>query len=59
MQNLQKWGTFWFQGLEIGRYFIEKKVYKTVFFLIFGLDLKIVRYLVVGTFHSITECSQL
>ena len=55
MQNLQNLFSFSFQGLEIGRYFIKKKVYKTVFWIIFGLDVKIVRYLVGGTFH--TECS--
>ena len=36
------------------RSFWEKKVYKPVFppILFFGLDLKIVRYLVVGSFHT-------
>ena len=31
-----------------------RKRYKMVFLTIFGLDLKIIWYLVVGTFH--TEC---
>ena len=31
-----------------------RKVYKSVFMSFFGLDLKIVRYFVVGSFHA--EC---
>ena len=42
-------------GPSIVRYFLEKKVYWAVFFAEFGLDLKIVRYLMGGINH--TACS--
>ena len=43
---------FYHKALEAGRYFREKKVYKSVFSPFFGLDLKNVRYLVGVTFHT-------
>ena len=39
-------------GPSIVRYFLEKKVYWAVFFAEFGLDLKIVRYLMGGINHT-------
>ena len=39
-------------GPSIVRYFLEKKVYWAVFFAEFGLDLKIVRYLMGDITHT-------
>ena len=43
---------FLFQAHQLYVIFLEKKVYWAVFFAEFGLDLKIVRYLMGGINHT-------